>query len=99
MDSKGKDSIIGYAYEPWHIRYAGDIAENISKEKLTCGCADSHLYEAKTIRNEVTPSDNISDTWITVSVDETLYVVHKPFFEIIYDGDISLWGPATCPSS
>lgn len=32
---KGKESITGYAYEPWHIRYVGDIAENIYKEKLT----------------------------------------------------------------
>ncbi|OFD36304.1 hypothetical protein BWGOE6_55000 [Bacillus mycoides] len=35
MDSKGKESITGYAYKPWHIRYAGDIGENIYKEKLT----------------------------------------------------------------
>lgn len=32
---KGKESITGYAYEPWHIRYVGDIAESIYKEKLT----------------------------------------------------------------
>ncbi|MBJ7929231.1 D-alanyl-D-alanine carboxypeptidase [Bacillus toyonensis] len=32
---KGKEGITGYAYEPWHIRYVGDIAENIYKEKLT----------------------------------------------------------------
>ncbi|WP_075313398.1 M15 family metallopeptidase [Bacillus wiedmannii] len=32
---KGKENITGYAYEPWHIRYVGDIAENIYKEKLT----------------------------------------------------------------
>ncbi|WP_070168254.1 hypothetical protein [Bacillus mycoides] len=51
-----------------------------------CECADSHLYEEKTIRNEVTPSDIISDAWITVSADETLYAVHKPFFEIIGSG-------------
>ncbi|MED3314046.1 D-alanyl-D-alanine carboxypeptidase [Bacillus thuringiensis] len=32
---KGKESITGYAYEPWHIRYVGDIAENIYKQKQT----------------------------------------------------------------
>ncbi|MES5896567.1 D-alanyl-D-alanine carboxypeptidase family protein [Bacillus cereus group sp. RP43] len=32
---KGKESITGYAYEPWHIRYVGDIADNIYKEELT----------------------------------------------------------------
>ncbi|MFL0405589.1 hypothetical protein ACH0BP_28760 [Bacillus nitratireducens] len=51
---------------------------------------DSHLHETETIRNEVIPSDIVSDTWITVLVDERLYAIHKPFFEIIYDGDISL---------
>ena len=29
---KGKESITGYAYEPWHIRYVGDIAESIYKK-------------------------------------------------------------------
>ncbi|MED1002658.1 M15 family metallopeptidase [Bacillus mobilis] len=32
---KGKEGITGYAYEPWHIRYVGDIAESIYKKKLT----------------------------------------------------------------
>ncbi len=32
---KGNESITGYAYEPWHIRYVGDIAESIYKKKLT----------------------------------------------------------------
>ncbi|MDT3498650.1 M15 family metallopeptidase [Bacillus toyonensis] len=32
---KGKESITGYAYEPWHIRYVGHIAENIYKKNLT----------------------------------------------------------------
>ncbi|PGK32147.1 D-alanyl-D-alanine carboxypeptidase [Bacillus anthracis] len=32
---KGKENITGYAYEPWHIRYVGDIAESIYKKKLT----------------------------------------------------------------
>ncbi|CAM4315034.1 D-alanyl-D-alanine carboxypeptidase [Bacillus manliponensis] len=32
---KGKEEITGYAYEPWHIRYVGDIAEEIYKKKLT----------------------------------------------------------------
>ncbi|HDX9637554.1 TPA: M15 family metallopeptidase [Bacillus cereus] len=32
---KEKENVTGYAYEPWHIRYVGDIAEKIYKEKLT----------------------------------------------------------------
>ncbi|MBE5091015.1 D-alanyl-D-alanine carboxypeptidase family protein [Bacillus thuringiensis] len=43
--SKGKDSITGYAYEPWHIRYVGDIAESIYQEKLT-------LEEYKNLKNK-----------------------------------------------
>ncbi|PEK12086.1 peptidase M15 [Bacillus toyonensis] len=34
---KEKENVIGYAYEPWHIRYVGDDAEKIYKEKLTLG--------------------------------------------------------------
>lgn len=30
-----KGNIIGYAYEPWHICYIGEVAEKIYKEKLT----------------------------------------------------------------
>ncbi|GIP38508.1 hypothetical protein J31TS4_17880 [Paenibacillus sp. J31TS4] len=33
---KGKESITGYAYEPWHIRYVGtDIAKEIAQKGLT----------------------------------------------------------------
>ena len=33
---KGKESITGYAYEPWHIRYVGvDVATEIMKNNLT----------------------------------------------------------------
>ena len=33
---KGKESITGYAYEPWHIRYVGlDIAEDVYARKIT----------------------------------------------------------------
>ncbi|MCU5380450.1 M15 family metallopeptidase [Bacillus cereus] len=31
---KEKENVTGYAYEPWHIRYVGDVAEKIYKEKL-----------------------------------------------------------------
>ena len=27
---EGKDDITGYSYEPWHLRYIGDV--NIAKE-------------------------------------------------------------------
>jgi zinc D-Ala-D-Ala carboxypeptidase len=33
---KGKESITGYNYEPWHIRYVGkDVAETIAKKGIT----------------------------------------------------------------
>ena len=31
----GKQSVTGYKYEPWHIRYVGDIAEDIYNSGLT----------------------------------------------------------------
>lgn len=33
---EGKESITGYKYEPWHIRYVGkDIAEDVTKKDIT----------------------------------------------------------------
>nr|WP_229722218.1 M15 family metallopeptidase [Priestia taiwanensis] len=32
---KGKEHITGYAYEPWHLRYVGSIAEDIFKQQVT----------------------------------------------------------------
>ncbi|MEC2463781.1 M15 family metallopeptidase [Bacillus cereus] len=32
---KGKEDITGYSYEPWHIRYVGDIATDIFEKGLT----------------------------------------------------------------
>ena len=32
---KDKESITGYNYEPWHIRYVGSIAKEIYENKLT----------------------------------------------------------------
>ncbi len=32
---KGKESITGYSYEPWHIRYVGDIANEIFEKGIT----------------------------------------------------------------
>ncbi len=32
---KGKDAITGYKYEPWHLRYVGDLAADIYKSNLT----------------------------------------------------------------
>ncbi|CAH2464400.1 MULTISPECIES: M15 family metallopeptidase [Bacillus cereus group] len=31
----GKESITGYSYEPWHIRYVGDIAKEIYEKGIT----------------------------------------------------------------
>ncbi|WP_242217914.1 D-alanyl-D-alanine carboxypeptidase family protein [Bacillus cereus group sp. BfR-BA-01380] len=32
---KGKENITGYSYEPWHIRYVGDIAKEIYEKGIT----------------------------------------------------------------
>lgn len=32
---EGKENVTGYAYEPWHIRYVGEIAEDIYNSGLT----------------------------------------------------------------
>ncbi|MCU5404248.1 M15 family metallopeptidase [Bacillus cereus] len=32
---KGKEQITGYSYEPWHIRYVGDIAKDIYERNIT----------------------------------------------------------------
>lgn len=32
---KGKEAITGYQYEPWHLRYVGDIAKEIAEQGLT----------------------------------------------------------------
>ncbi|WP_027088502.1 M15 family metallopeptidase [Thomasclavelia saccharogumia] len=33
---EGKDSLTGYSYEPWHLRYLGkDLAKKVTKSKLT----------------------------------------------------------------
>ena len=32
---KGKENITGYSYEPWHIRYVGNIAKNIYENNLS----------------------------------------------------------------
>lgn len=32
---KGKEDITGYKYEPWHLRYVGDIAKDIMDNSLT----------------------------------------------------------------
>lgn len=35
---KGKDSITGYKYEPWHIRYVGkDVAQAVHDASVECG--------------------------------------------------------------
>jgi len=37
---KGKESITGYKYEPWHIRYVGDVAGDIYRSGL---CLEEYL--------------------------------------------------------
>ena len=32
---KGKESITGYKYEPWHLRYVGNISSNIQSRGIT----------------------------------------------------------------
>ncbi len=55
-----------------------------------CGCADSHIYEERSIDNEVTPEHVLSDEWITVMVDGDQYAVRKVFYEMIYNSNLEL---------
>ncbi|EEK53019.1 hypothetical protein bcere0004_56730 [Bacillus cereus BGSC 6E1] len=55
-----------------------------------CGCADSHIYEERSIYNEVTPEHVLSDEWITVMVDGEQYAVRKVFYEMIYNSNLDL---------
>ncbi|PGC72666.1 hypothetical protein COM25_22745 [Bacillus wiedmannii] len=55
-----------------------------------CGCADTHIYEERSIYNDVTPEQVISDNWITVIVDGEQYAVKKDFYEIIYNSNLEL---------
>ncbi|EEL78798.1 hypothetical protein bcere0028_56270 [Bacillus cereus AH1271] len=55
-----------------------------------CGCADTHIYEERSIDNDVTPEQVISDDWVTVTVDGDLYAVRKAFYEIIYNSNLEL---------
>lgn len=55
-----------------------------------CGCADTHIYEERSIDNDVTPEQVISDDWVTVNVDGDLYAVRKAFYEIIYNSNLEL---------
>lgn len=43
---KGKDSITGYKYEPWHIRYVGnDVAQAVHDAAVACGDSTLTLEE------------------------------------------------------
>lgn len=55
-----------------------------------CGSADSHIYEERSIDNEVTPEHVLSDEWITVMVDGDQYAVRKVFYEMIYNSNLEL---------
>ena len=39
---KGKESITGYSYEPWHFRYVGEIASEIYNQDLTL---EEYIYK------------------------------------------------------
>jgi D-alanyl-D-alanine carboxypeptidase len=45
---KGKDSITGYQYEPWHLRYVGKV---IAKEIMSRGITLEEYYNATVVNN------------------------------------------------
>ena len=55
-----------------------------------CGYSISHLYEVKSIDNDVTEQHVLSNDWTTVIVDGDQYAVRKDFYEIIYNSDLEL---------
>lgn len=82
-DKKIKQYILEHA----NLHYLGT---GLGDPGCDCGDGDFEQYEMLSIRNEVTPGDILNDEWITVTVDEELYAVHKPFLDIIYDGNMEL---------
>lgn len=55
---KGKSSITGYSYEPWHIRYVGvNLAKYIYKKKITL----EEYYQTTTVDDKVPEDDYIKD--------------------------------------
>lgn len=50
---KGKESITGYAYEPWHLRYVGvEMAREIVKQGVTL---EEYVYEKVPVMKQITP--------------------------------------------
>lgn len=83
----GDDTIKQYILEHAELKQTGVLKEG---DCDNCGCESSHIYEEKSIDNDATPEQVISDNWITVTVDGDLYAVRKKFFEVIYKSDLTL---------
>ncbi|USL05426.1 hypothetical protein LIS83_29155 (plasmid) [Bacillus anthracis] len=82
----GDDIIKQYILEHAELKQTGVTNEG----DCECGCDSTHIYEERSIDNDVTPEQVISDDWITVTVDGDLYAVRKKFFEVIYKSDLEL---------
>ncbi|MDZ4519021.1 hypothetical protein [Bacillus cereus] len=83
----GDDTIKQYILEHAELKQTGVVKGG---DCDNCGCESSHLYEERSIDNDATPEQVISDDWITVTVDGDLYAVRKKFYEIIYKSDLAL---------
>lgn len=82
----GDDIIKQYILEHAELTQTGVTNEG----DCDCGCNSTHIYEERSIDNDATPEQVISDAWITVTVDGDLYAVRKAFYEIIYKSDLEL---------
>lgn len=83
----GDDIIKQYILEHADLKQTGVVKEG---DCDNCGCDSTHIYEERSIDNDATPEQVISDDWITVTVDGVLYAVRRAFYEIIYKGDLEL---------
>lgn len=83
----GDDTIKRYILEHAELKQTGVVKEGGCDN---CGCESAHIYEERSIDNDATPEQVISDDWITVTVDGDLYTVRKAFYEIIYKNNLAL---------
>lgn len=72
---KGKESITGYSYEPWHIRYVGkNLAKRLHKKNLTL----EEYYQTTTVDNKVKPDQQVQDTDVNAPDDAQMTSAPTP---------------------
>lgn len=66
---KGKESLTGYAYEPWHVRYVGvELATYLTENDMTL---ENYYNYTPSNQNEVTGHDSLTSEEDTVTTTPT----------------------------